>query len=217
MSLRLNPASLPKKSVRSVLILGLLVLAVLNGIPLRTKVLSSASLLQRGTVRERIQQRIDEKKEEARQNGAPTYKIAGLDVMVWKPPQREVNKAPLIVFSHGFHGCNTQSTFLMRALADAGYLVVAPNHKDAGCVNGLRGRPEAGFARASAWNSSTYQDRRDDVNGLIDALRGDSAWSSQIDWARIGLVGHSLGGYTVLGLAGGWPNWRMSNIKAVLA
>ena len=30
-------------------------------------------------------------------------------------------------------------------------------------------------------------------------------------------MGHSLGGYTVLGLAGGWRDWRDPRIKAVLA
>ena len=52
---------------------------------------------------------------------------------------------------------------------------------------------------------------------LVDALRRDSQWSNQIDWSRVGLAGHSLGGYTVLGLAGGWPSWKLPNIKAVLA
>jgi predicted dienelactone hydrolase len=33
----------------------------------------------------------------------------------------------------------------------------------------------------------------------------------------VGLIGHSLGGYTVLGLAGGWPSWRRPEVKAVLA
>ncbi len=30
-------------------------------------------------------------------------------------------------------------------------------------------------------------------------------------------MGHSLGGYTVLGLAGAWPEWRDPRFKAVLA
>jgi dienelactone hydrolase len=37
----------------------------------------------------------------------------------------------MIVFSHGFGGCATQSRFLAAALADRGYWVFAPNHKDA--------------------------------------------------------------------------------------
>lgn len=33
----------------------------------------------------------------------------------------------------------------------------------------------------------------------------------------MGLAGHSLGGYTVLGVGGGWPSWRLSGLKAILA
>jgi hypothetical protein len=43
----------------------------------------------------------------------------------------------MIVFSHGFGGCATQSRFLAAALADRGYWVFALNHKDARC--GRRG------------------------------------------------------------------------------
>jgi len=38
-----------------------------------------------------------------------------------------------------------------------------------------------------------------------------------VDWSRLGLAGHSLGGYTVLALAGAWPSWKLDGIKAVLA
>src|SRR5437868_5359285 len=54
--------------------------------------------------------------------------LAGVDVAVWKP--QASCRRPLVIFSHGYHGSNLQSKFLMRALADDGYLVVAPNHKD---------------------------------------------------------------------------------------
>ena len=27
-------------------------------------------------------------------------------------------------------------------------------------------------------------------------------------------IGHSLGGYTVLGLAGGWPSWKLPGIQS---
>ena len=111
--------------------------------------------LQRGTVRERIQQRAGQRKGERGNRALPTQtlRIAGLDVSAWKPPIPAGVDAPLILFSHGFHGCNTQSTFLMSTFAKAGYLVIAPNHKDAVCGGGLRAllsaRPEESFQRSS--------------------------------------------------------------------
>jgi predicted dienelactone hydrolase len=149
---------------------------------------------------------------------AEKVKVAGLDVAVWRPESD--GAAPLIVFSHGFTGCNTQSIFLMEALADAGYLVVAPNHQDAQCEGRGRGgrglmRPEEPFRNAESWNENTHRDRQRDVSTLVNALRKDRSWN--INWSRVGLVGHSLGGYTVLGLAGGWPSWKLRDVDAVLA
>jgi predicted dienelactone hydrolase len=153
----------------------------------------------------------------APRNPGETHQIAGLRVSLWKPSSG--SPAPLVVFSHGFHGCGTQSTFLTDALARAGYLIVAPNHKDASCD--AQGRGGAGaeepFRDPEAWSAETYKDRADDVTRLVAALREDPAWSRQIDWSRVGLAGHSLGGYTVLGLAGGWPAWKLAPVKAVLA
>lgn len=60
-------------------------------------------------------------------------------------------------------------------------------------------------------------DRRDDISHLIAAVKADTAFSDRIDWDRFGLVGHSLGGYTVLALGGAWPEWKLPGVKAVLA
>jgi predicted dienelactone hydrolase len=153
-------------------------------------------------------------------------KIDGRDVAIWKPAGMAPDAGyPLIVFSHGFGGCNTQSAFLVEALADAGYLVLAPNHDDASCggVNRKRslnspGQPEAPFHNAGQWNEETYAGRREDIKTVLDAvLREETFEGVRIDPNRIGVSGHSLGGYTALGLAGAWPSWKDSRVKAVLA
>jgi predicted dienelactone hydrolase len=147
-----------------------------------------------------------------------TATIAGLTVAVWMPSDATPRPLPVILFSHGLRGCNTQSSFLMRALAAAGYVVLAPNHRDADCSKLAAARgPEAMFARPNAWTDHSYEDRRNDFVNLIDTMRKQVPWSSLIDWSKLGLAGHSLGGYTVLGLAGGWESWRQPDIKAVLA
>lgn len=146
--------------------------------------------------------------------------VAGLDIAAWIPSRETPGPWPIIIFSHGFHGCNTQSIFLMEALAGAGYAVFAPNHRDAACGNigAWFTRPEAPFRDPRNWTDATYADRAEDIERLLNALSGDAHFNSpRFDWQHVGLVGHSLGGYTVLGLGGAWSRWKDARVKAVLA
>src|SRR5438132_8530917 len=153
--------------------------------------------------------------------GQDSVRFGALDVTVWSQRTETNAKQPVIIFSHGFHGCATQSRFLMEAFASAGYLVFAPNHQDATCAGGTAtwsGKPEEPFGQPETWNPSSYRDRADDVRHLIEALGVDERFRARGDWSRIGLAGHSLGGYTVLELAGAWrESTPLAGLKAVLA
>jgi predicted dienelactone hydrolase len=149
-----------------------------------------------------------------------SIQIAGLAVTVWAPATLATGGAahPIVVFSHGFHGCATQSRFLMDALASAGFVVVAPNHRDAVCSGASwTDKPELSFRQPGRWDDTTFHDRAEDIRRLIDALKSDESFRTRVDWSRLGLAGHSLGGYTVLGLGGAWKSWTLPNVKAILA
>jgi pimeloyl-ACP methyl ester carboxylesterase len=156
----------------------------------------------------------------ATEAGQDSVKLASLDVTVWSQRAEANVKQPVVIFSHGFHGCATQSRFLIEAFAADGYLVFAPNHRDATC-NGGKGsrlsRAEIPFREPGKWSESTYRDRADDIRRLVAAIGTDNRFRAGADLSRIALAGHSLGGYTVLGLAGAWPNWKLPGVKAVLA
>jgi predicted dienelactone hydrolase len=156
--------------------------------------------------------------------GPSHTKIAGREVALWKPEGAEPTGGfPVVIFSHGFGGCNTQSGFLMEAMTRAGYFVVAPNHADAHCRGTDRQRsgawrPEEPFGRAWEWSDQTHKDRREDVVEVLDAMLAARSFEGvAVDAGRIGIAGHSLGGYTALGLAGGWASWKDRRIQAVLA
>jgi predicted dienelactone hydrolase len=115
----------------------------------------------------------------------------------------------------------------MRALAQAGYLVLAPNHKDATCGSArhtwypgkmLAERPQERFRNTQQWSDATYLDRRDDIESVLNVVLQEHSFEGvPIDSSLIGISGHSLGGYTALGLSGAWPSWKDHRIKAVLA
>jgi predicted dienelactone hydrolase len=127
---------------------------------------------------------------------------------------------PLIVFSHGYLGAGDQTLFLMEALARAGYIVAAPNHQDALTArSGPRERP--GFLNPEGWTDKKFADRKEDIQHLLDHLlaldaQAGSFLHGHVDRRAIGGAGHSLGGYTMLGLAGAWESWREERIRAVL-
>jgi predicted dienelactone hydrolase len=162
--------------------------------------------------------------------------IAGRDVAVWKPAGNAPdNGFPVILFSHGYTGCNTQSIFLMEALAQAGYLVLAPSHADAQCRDAnhkdgaawypgkmlddlQKAHPQESFRDPDKWSDAIYKDRVADMEAVLDGvLREKSFLGVPVDSQRVGVSGHSLGGYTALGMAGAWPSWKDKRFKAVLA
>lgn len=128
---------------------------------------------------------------------------------------------PVVLFSHGFGGCSIQSVFLTEALARAGYIVVAPDHKDAMCRvdQPVRIRLLEESERPMKqhnYSDASFKDRDVDLETALDEILRNPDFSSRVDANRIAGAGHSLGGYTILGMAGAWPRWKDSRIKAAL-
>ncbi|HEY1327541.1 MAG TPA: hypothetical protein VGI14_11425 [Casimicrobiaceae bacterium] len=145
-------------------------------------------------------------------------RIGGVDVVIWTPSAPQADRLAVIMFSHALYMCPTQSRYLTRAIADAGYIVIAPVHADSSCrfslwpsVWRMSGKP------SPLWNDSDYRDRAEDIRNVVAALPEDPHYGAMADVTRLGLVGHSLGGYTVLGLGGAWPSWRLDGVRAIVA
>lgn len=151
--------------------------------------------------------------------GAPSRTLV---TEIWYPsPQNGLNELPnapiaptggafpLIVRAHGFSGFRRDSTYIVRHLASWGYVVVAPDFP---------------LSNLSAPGGATLADignQAGDATFLIDHFLaanadGGSFLFGRIDPTRIGAIGHSLGGATVM-LATYHATLRDPRIKATVA
>jgi len=101
-------------------------------------------------------------------------------------------KLPLILLSHGTGASSLMMAWLGTALASHGFMAAAVNHPG---NNALEDYTLQGF--------SLWWERATDESKVLDALLADATLGSHIDARRVGAAGFSLGGYTVIELAGG--------------
>ncbi|MBY6262894.1 alpha/beta fold hydrolase [Azospirillum sp. 412522] len=122
--------------------------------------------------------------------------MVGTALRVGAPPQP--GRHGLVVLSHGYGGNWTNQQWLAADLAAQGYLVAAPNHP--GSTSRDMAPPGAGML----WK------RPGDVSRVIDWLNEDPRWSGRVIAGRAAVIGHSLGGWTAVALAGGrFEPWRL--------
>ncbi|MBB3655125.1 putative dienelactone hydrolase [Rhizobium sp. BK650] len=98
---------------------------------------------------------------------------------------------PLVVLSHGYGGSWRNLAWLAVELVNVGYVVAAPDHP--GTTTFDMRKPDA----VELWK------RPNDISRTIDALLGNSDLTGGVASDRIAAIGHSLGGWTVIELAGG--------------
>ncbi len=107
-------------------------------------------------------------------------------------------KFPLIVFSHGNGGIRAQNSFWCDHMASHGYVVMSADHTGncaASVVNGKVYPYNVGRMMVSA------ADRPKDVSFMLDQMTKmnggtDSRFAGRIDLEKIGVAGHSFGGFT---------------------
>ncbi|HJU17103.1 MAG TPA: hypothetical protein VJ770_11615 [Stellaceae bacterium] len=127
----------------------------------------------------------------------PAVKPTGLpfftDLRLYRdaPPAVTATRRPLIMFSHGRGSNGLVYAWLAQYLAARGYIVAAVNH-----------------TRANTYDTSILYlptriwQRPRDISLDITWLTHDPFWSRYIDPGRIGIAGHSQGGFTALWVGG---------------
>jgi predicted dienelactone hydrolase len=120
---------------------------------------------------------------------------------LYLPQTTSTAPMPIIVISHGVAEDRTTYGYLAEHLASYGFAVASLEH-----IGGDANRFRQYFSGlAPAPKATELLERPRDVSFLLDELQRRAQTDStlrQVDVDRAGLVGHSLGGYTVLALAG---------------
>lgn len=112
-------------------------------------------------------------------------------------------KSPLILISHGFGSRKENFASLAEHLASYGFVVAIPEHVG----SDLRYRQELlQGGLSSALSPVEYTARPQDLSSIIDKMSElvaeSEIWSKRVDLNKIGAIGDSLGGTTVLSVAG---------------
>jgi dienelactone hydrolase len=121
----------------------------------------------------------------------------------YRDAEARPGRHPLVVFSHYSGGGRRTATYLCRHLASHGYVVAAMDHSEVIAAQLARRAGETAEDRA-ARISAVIAARVPDVRLLLSDLPDpDSAAARaglEIDSSRIGVVGHSFGGWTALAM-----------------
>lgn len=145
---------------------------------------------------------------------------------------------PIIIYSHGYSGCSTSSTFLTETLASSGFVVIAPDHTDdlkACSIDDsferesffvfklLKKASDIGNELSSGkYERGKFLYRFQEITSALDFIINEGGNPSSflygmVDPERIGAVGHSLGAFSVMAVSGGIDTAYDSRIGPVVA
>ncbi|WP_413722795.1 alpha/beta hydrolase family protein [Sodalis sp. RH24] len=97
---------------------------------------------------------------------------------------------PLLVISHGYNGNWRNLSWIAAAMAAQGYIVAAPDHPGTTTFN------------QNPADAKQLWRRPRDLSAVIDLVIHSPGLFGATDKDRIAALGHSLGGWTVMSLAG---------------
>ncbi|MFK8183114.1 MAG: alpha/beta hydrolase [Phormidesmis sp.] len=126
----------------------------------------------------------------------------------WSRQSRQDTERPLVVLSHGFGADRYFLNYLAEHLASNGLTVVSIEHPGSNvqALVNLPLDPDVVNSPSKLLPAQEFLDRPRDVSFVLDRLaeinEGRSAYRDAFNTENVTMIGHSLGGYTGLALAG---------------
>lgn len=102
---------------------------------------------------------------------------------------------PIVLISHGSGGTHLGYLELARRLVQAGYVVCMPEHPGNNRSN-----------NELADSPQNLANRPRHLTLSLDLILADEQLAPMLDDASVAVIGHSMGGYTALAIAGGQPS-----------
>ena len=126
----------------------------------------------------------------------------------WSRESRLDEEKPLVMLSHGFGADRYFLNYLAEHLASHGFTVVSTEHPGSNvqALVNLPLDPDVVRSPSRLLPAQEFIDRPKDVSFVLDRLavinEGISAYGDAFNTEDVTIIGHSLGGYTGLALAG---------------
>lgn len=127
-------------------------------------------------------------------------------VDIYKPKTWRGEKVPVIVASHGLASNRQHFATIAAHLASYGYVVVVPEHVGSNFTHFM---DMLDGLNRNIFELNSFIDRPKDISYILDDLerRNENEFQGRLDLKKVGVLGHSFGGYTALALAGAEINF----------
>ena len=120
--------------------------------------------------------------------------IGPYEINVAKNGQLQHGVFPLVLISHGGGGTPLVYRTIAHHLARNGFIVAMPEH------------PSNNIHNNDLENTiELLEDRPKNITQVIDWISNDSFFAPYVDSIDVGIIGHSMGGYTAIACVGGIP------------